>query len=562
MNHLRTLLAALAVGLVPLPPAVAQSVEDIPSLQLFGRQMDGKYTYERLLKQAIKDFADLSVGDDAIIASDFDEHETAHTASFLARQATEIMERDLDRDGFVTEAEVRDAVAFEERERSPDARISVAESQEREVKEWSLRDQDGDGRVGWMEASALPPPGSQDARVLAVTAERRAETMRHVFGLDADGDGQVTWPEYFGAAEALFRNVDANSDNAISNEEERNFERNPAAFVSEEARAAALAVLRAREEQARLARARGEVVEELTCAMPAASPDAEVVGVGLQYLTALSNLAIGTQDVAVHVGRLVVAPGDTPVYAVLSSGDAVIWQVSGAVERLEHLVLHTVRSTMASPSGPQAPLLGATGIPAERVTFLGRPDCFRILTEVPSVEVAVAAARIREHSGREPRMFAEVIGGEVHVPSGEMPGAGDWIIRWPRYVVPGFGAVRIVGEPGNATVVTDPVDAQAEFERYTPGGVVEIDPEDVISTLPVEPYEILPEEAGLLQLLERGAITMNRLGQYVVHEKIRIPADIDDNFLLLRGVPLPEGSPGRSHFISEETGEEIDLYKR
>lgn len=80
------------------------------------------------------------------------------------------------------------------------------------------------------------------------------------------------------------------------------------------------------------------------------------------------------------------------------------------------------------------------------------------------------------------------------------------------------------------------------------------------------PYEVLPQEEGLAQLLEAGALTVNRRGEYLIHRKIRFPADMrgahSEKFLLLRGVPVPDGGPGHSKVVSEETGELLDLRKR
>jgi hypothetical protein len=74
---------------------------------------------------------------------------------------------------------------------------------------------------------------------------------------------------------------------------------------------------------------------------------------------------------------------------------------------------------------------------------------------------------------------------------------------------------------------------------------------------------VLPEEAGLVQLVAAGDIARNRLGEYLIKKKIRFPAGLygghSVKFLLLRGVPTPDGDPGHSVVISEETGGEIDL---
>jgi hypothetical protein len=63
----------------------------------------------------------------------------------------------------------------------------------------------------------------------------------------------------------------------------------------------------------------------------------------------------------------------------------------------------------------------------------------------------------------------------------------------------------------------------------------------------------------LSQLLKSGVLTRNGQGEYLINKKMRFPAGLTGahsaKFLLLRGVPKPEGQPGHSRVVSEETGE-------
>jgi hypothetical protein len=89
-----------------------------------------------------------------------------------------------------------------------------------------------------------------------------------------------------------------------------------------------------------------------------------------------------------------------------------------------------------------------------------------------------------------------------------------------------------------------------------PGGLVEIDPKSVVASLPAETYEVMPDQAGLVQLLESGALTQNRAGEYIVQKKTRFPAELAGahqvKFLVLRGVPVPDGDPGHSCVTVED----------
>jgi len=82
--------------------------------------------------------------------------------------------------------------------------------------------------------------------------------------------------------------------------------------------------------------------------------------------------------------------------------------------------------------------------------------------------------------------------------------------------------------------------------------------DQVVASTSAEPYEVLPEQAGLIQLVQSGALTQNALGEFLINRKIRFPAGLAGahsvKFLLRLGVPEPEGDPGHSTVISEDTG--------
>jgi hypothetical protein len=88
-----------------------------------------------------------------------------------------------------------------------------------------------------------------------------------------------------------------------------------------------------------------------------------------------------------------------------------------------------------------------------------------------------------------------------------------------------------------------------------------IDPAAVMASRPAEKYRVLPLQAGLIQLVQSGALTRDRSGEFLIQKQMRFPAGLyggySVTFLLLRGVPLPEGDPGHSIVISEETGQPV-----
>ncbi|KRE09486.1 hypothetical protein ASE63_21035 [Bosea sp. Root381] len=77
------------------------------------------------------------------------------------------------------------------------------------------------------------------------------------------------------------------------------------------------------------------------------------------------------------------------------------------------------------------------------------------------------------------------------------------------------------------------------------------DPESTGSpSLFLAAYEVLPSQFGLIQLVQKGVLTRNQRGAFLIHGKMRFPAGIHGahlaRFVLLDGVPAPDGSPGHS----------------
>jgi hypothetical protein len=210
-------------------------------------------------------------------------------------------------------------------------------------------------------------------------------------------------------------------------------------------------------------------------------------------------------------------------------------------------------------SKDQIPLVGVTGVPAERVSFLSRPRCIEYFTEVPSIKAATAAGAVRRESGREPTVIAgryDVAG--FTVPSGEVQTRRDGGRRSKLVIEKEAGTLRLEGDTSNIVVRKPSADLVSELHRFSPGGIAQVDHTKVVASRPAEPYDVLPQQAGLVQLVQSGALAQNGRGEFLIQRKIRFPAELygahSVKFLLLRGVPEPEGDPGHSDLISEETG--------
>lgn len=241
---------------------------------------------------------------------------------------------------------------------------------------------------------------------------------------------------------------------------------------------------------------------------------------------ALSSVSIGGQDQVTQIVDLVIEPGDRPLYLVVASFELVIWRITGAVDRVERIVVQSGATASDLRSG------GVIGLPAERISFVASGACFTAGWERPAAVAASAALAL--HLGRNAdAAFADYTLASVAVPSGTAS-KEDPVAKPPR-----------TDDPQS--------ELQRQLLRFHPGGVVEIDPQTVVSPHPVEPYVVLPSQAGLAQLLQQGLITMQGDSFLILRPIPRFPAGLygahSVNFVLGPGVTMPPGNPGHSRVL-------------
>ncbi|MGJ4951300.1 EF-hand domain-containing protein [Bradyrhizobium sp. HKCCYLS20291] len=523
---------AMAAMMVAVSPVRAERRPDWAPPLLLARIQAGA-TLENVLEQQRNEFLQLDAdGDGRLTARDVDLHGTVEAAQARHQLMMGVLRYDLNGDGFVTEDEIRRMMRYELRFQLGQAQsVSSGFSPDKQIDSTVQRlmalDADKDGWISMAEAAK--PPAAQGNSSGAAARTRQT--------LDAAGKDEVTLQDYLSVGEALFRKVDADGNGTISQQEATDYTQS----------------------MVRAAAAKKEEVERAGCDLPAASDNAKVLLFGGYEAEALSNVTLGSQDVEVRAGRIVIEPGSDPLYIVVPTHRATIWQVSGAVERIERIVATSMENRPNRTDAQAAPLAGVTGVAAERVSFLKRTNCLSYFSEAPSSGSLMSAGSVRRMTGKAP----DVIAGRYSVsaffaPSGKIETVRD-DRETPLIIRKREGTLTIIGSGGNATIQMGPSRARDEMMRFFPGGVVEIDPKTVVSSMPAVPYEVLPSQAGLVQLLASGALSENRGGEYIVRSKIRFPAGLHGahsvTFLVMKGTPYPDGDPGHSCVIVEETGE-------
>lgn len=293
------------------------------------------------------------------------------------------------------------------------------------------------------------------------------------------------------------------------------------------------------------------------CEMPRTFDAAEVVLLSSYQTDALSSVTIGSQDNHVFAGRVVIEPGNGPLYVVIASYSPTIWQFSGAVDRIERAVLTSATTGPNSEDAEQPSLVGAIGLPRDRITFLSRSDCLTSFTEAPSSGSLQSAATVSSAVGKSPQVIATTYSvGSYGIPSGKVDSKSD---QQPLILQKFLGRLLIARDVGKLPGGVALGSARDEMERFFPGGVIQMDPSAIVASAPAASYEVLPSRAGLVQLLEKGLLVENRPNDFTVRGKIRFPAGLygalTATFRVAKGAPYPDGDPGHSCVIVEETGE-------
>jgi hypothetical protein len=266
------------------------------------------------------------------------------------------------------------------------------------------------------------------------------------------------------------------------------------------------------------------------CALPPVSADTEIVLLSAYEAHAQSSVALGLQDNESRAGTIVVAPGDRPLAIILSTYRPTIWQFRGAIRRIAWVVLtsfETAPGSGESENGP--PLAGATGVAANRVRFMPKVECLRYFDDKSSRNSTQAIELVTRELGRAPDVIAE------------------------SYAVSGFGV------PGGE--ILDAPFGVNKDGLAGQGTVVTINPADVVGSQTPMSYDTLPGGYGLRQLIKSGALVPLKTGEFRVTRKIRFPAYLYGaalaKFWLAKGVPVPDGDPGHSCVMSEETGKPL-----
>lgn len=304
---------------------------------------------------------------------------------------------------------------------------------------------------------------------------------------------------------------------------------------------------------------RPDVSSSQSCHLPAPSSSAQVVVIGGYEGAAISSVSLGDREDITTVITLEITSGDEPIYLAVSNLRPTVWRLTGATQRIEQLV-------SLSGSRPS----GFTGIDEARIAFQGDTQCsLRYFTDSQGAHAAQARGRLTGWLGQSvDHLYGSydlgqlVLGDDGVTETGAIgrPSGDVVIISGGAEFEVSADGIRRIADDGDLQSLTNSI------RRHFPLGIIrKLDPSAVVTAgAPAQRYEVLPVQAGLLDLMISGAISRTSDGYYSIdHPIARFPPGLNGGFLerfvVRTGVPFPAGSPGHSTVIIEKTGECIGI---
>ena len=313
------------------------------------------------------------------------------------------------------------------------------------------------------------------------------------------------------------------------------------------------------------------------CRPPAPPPGAQVVLLGGYEGAGLSSVALDGMDSVTFAGTLEIEPGEQPLYIFATSRSRILWKVSGAVERVVQFV---AQPPLMPALGPGT---GVAGLPSDVVRFVGPEACFKPFHKSQDgygLRAVNALGKALGIPAREILVIGHYTIHEVTIPSGRVSPtrqAGTFLgIKFttpkpprddgPSKAAPDPSAPQTLphgqriddsaGAGGDAAAPEPDPEIEVlsrELLKINPGGVIVVDPAEVVAPGLVRAYDVLPIQAGAIQLLESGAIRKTSEKTYTVVKPIpRLPAGWiihtlpHRRFVFAKGIVRPDEGPGRA----------------
>ncbi len=497
-------------------PAPAAAIDALPVEFLFGLMNKG--SVEEFTAGMVNNFRNVAGSDGVLNAQVIADRAAIQAAEARASKIKDVLRADLDGDGSVTRAEMEKSKASRQRGGTAADQAIIAQQINVELERAMAPDANTDGVITFDEM--------RQSAAISVEAreDRRGDRAAAMLAMDSDGDGSVTLREVRAASQKIFASFDTDGDGEIGDMEQK--------MLAEQ-----LQAMTKRQHQRTMIAG---------CALPPAPKDQRVVLLSFQRGRDLVTASVAGGNETTWSGEVAVQPGDEKLWILAAADDAMIWRLTGAVDRVARfIVIPHYRHDL--------PAAGVVGLAADQVVFAKDPQCdLSDFLQSTRKDPQARSALLRDLLGRDPD---NVVAGQAFL----------------RVSVPdGKTQVKPEVEPERPAAV--PEQLWHSLQRFGSGMPVAINAADAIAAGKAETYDVLPEEAGLLQLILDGAIVPRPAGTStteiditeqglvprssrdyifeIVKPIARFPAGLSGGhsvvFQLAPGVPLPAGDPGHS----------------
>ena len=481
------------------------------------------FRVDQLASYVNRIFQDVDVNRDGIERAEIDRLVLKLKAEARARIVSDYLRYDLNGDFEITTEEIVSVLVPDRGGGNPTSN-EVKRRRDKAVERVLRDDANGDGRISLDELKAIEvEPGRRDG----LRRLRQATLAEELLKTDADGDGKITQIEAFAAIGKAFAGIDPSIYKKMG--------RDKASSAG------------------------------IDCRAPQVPAGNEVVLFGTYEGEAISSVSVAGQDRATTAGTIAIESGTRPLTVFVTSYEPMMWRFEGDTQR----VAQVVATAIADNPDDRKAAAGVVGIRKDRVSFLPARQCLHYFHDTKLTDAATAQKQLLGMIMRPPDKVFGVYGlNKVRLPSGAIeepprrkanPSAA--VIEYPDRTIE-------IGHTGKATVRTYKSESERaekrladSLSRFYPNGVMTIDPRLVVSDTKAEAYQVLPLQAGMLQLLKDGVLASKERGSFEILKKMRYPAELTGlnnmRFVLKKGVPMPDGDPGDSCVYSEDMNQFI-----
>lgn len=370
-------IAAAAALAIAASAAAQPAAPDVPIALVNGFHSGGHI--EDYVARVVGELRQADRAGDGLDQGDIDFAMARRAAVQRAGPIQRILPMDLDGDLRITRDEIGTSMSADSG--TPDDQTTRDRRIEHHLQQYDI---DGDGVITLPEAAATARQQAWDYRLVALLAT------------DPDGDGRLTAAELTVLAEKAFRAVDADSDGTTSEPE--------------------LAAIRGRIRESQM------TWQAEICQLPAVPAAARLIAYGGYESRTISPVQIESNDKRekTRLVEVTIEPGGQPLYLVLTSYETTLWRLTGATDRVSHVVASSYRAGRGSISAA-----GVTGVPARKVT-ISKAGCPNYFSSTAEEEAERARASIRFSLKRDPdAMFADYAADRISLPSGTIAATTD-----------------------------------------------------------------------------------------------------------------------------------------